>query len=181
MFTIALDSALWLLKATVIQPDYGKIYGCADDLAGICKTLNSLIDISKIFKLIEKGLLLHLNMKKTILIPLAEKITPKLTRTIRQFLLKCIPQWQNIQISDNGCYLGFYIGPGATLTQNWIDPIVGWDAVVQSIIATTLTPFYSVAAYNCRAFSKLAYQMQMLSAIPCLQQFERQYLHGILR
>ncbi len=80
----------------------------ADDLAMVVKEgINSLSGLEAFFTDFEKVSGLHLNIKKTIIIPLWEYEE----QNIKDLVPSHAPRSEEVKISHAAKYLGFYVGP----------------------------------------------------------------------
>ena len=64
---------------------------------------------------------LHLNIDKTVLIPLWESSEP----SIRRWLQDDFPNWAGVEITWAACYLGFFVGPRRTFQTR----VTAWSAL----------------------------------------------------
>ena len=81
----------------------------ADDIAIVTRSIRDTAPMLQTqFAELAKISNLALNIPKTVCIPLWRT---NLDRT-RQTITTVCPQWNEIQVSDTGKYLGFYVGPG---------------------------------------------------------------------
>eukprot|EP00973_Karenia_brevis_P074689 10379637-Karenia_brevis.AAC.1 len=110
------------------------------------------------------------------IIPVSVRLDAKIKGDIQRYLQSRVPEWQAVPIQSFGKYLGFYVGPTGE-THNWHAAAADWWATAELIIRARLTPNASVFGYNCRAVSKLAYLLQVLTPPKELSAIERQVIH----
>eukprot|EP00973_Karenia_brevis_P066509 9246462-Karenia_brevis.AAC.1 len=67
IFTMVIDSGLWLIHLRVVEPGYGHAGGCADDIAVALRSLEGLIILAEIFGIISGGTCLELKIPKCVL------------------------------------------------------------------------------------------------------------------
>ena len=81
----------------------------ADDTAAVSADIfGNAAELLDVFRRYAAMSGLHLNLRKTVFIPLAsEALEPWGERFLREH-----PAWQGVQINDRGTYLGFAVGPG---------------------------------------------------------------------
>eukprot|EP00973_Karenia_brevis_P026909 3711103-Karenia_brevis.AAC.1 len=156
LFALFLDPALRMFKTIIVQPTSAHMFATADDLAGLIPNLTDIELIYALFLTIEKA-----------------SIDDKTVGIFRRYLSARVPQWAFIPIEDAARYLGFMIGPKAASCL-WHTPIAHWKETTQLVTDANLTPNMSVAAYNSRAFPRLAYHLQLLDVPKDLLAAERQ-------
>ena len=128
-----------------------------NDIAGLVKdwwTQGPILH--KIFEEFGQISNLHLNMKKTICIPL----WPQGRFEIAQRLPSHIPGWHNLEISDKGTYLGFVTGPGKG-KDSWKKPMDKFQDRVTRWATLGAGMQYGALTYNVFALSTLLYVGQL--------------------
>eukprot|EP00973_Karenia_brevis_P049268 6833933-Karenia_brevis.AAC.1 len=158
LFALILDPALHLLQTIVIEPSGSKLFGCADDLAAVCTSLTILDQLTGVFFMLERAVLLQLNPSKMAFIPVNVALNDKRIADIKHYILRRTP-WAAMPILDAAKYLGFMVGPSAHL-QSWPSVIDAWFDTAMVIAGAGLTPGMAVFGYNCKAFSRLSYLLQ---------------------
>ena len=98
---------------------------------------------------------------KCIIVPLACIADDGTIEHIRTWLRQHIPDWKDFSIQSYGKYLGFLIGPEASLLQ-WKAPLSKWRNRTASIAALAAPASVSCALYNVRALPVLMYKGQLL-------------------
>ena len=101
---------------------------------------------------------LHLNLSKTIVIPLFPQ--PNLS-TVREKLTVLIPSWSAVQYEYSARYLGFTLGPEAG-DKSWTDPVKKFLQRAQAWSDRQLGLHCTSTSYNIFALSVLTYIAQLL-------------------
>ena len=115
LFAVCVDI---LLRMIGKQCSAATIKAFADDIGAVLTDFNTQAPIlESIFSEFSKISNLHLNLKKTICIPLWEHGVDNL----HQIVKARVPIWANLKIDTKGTYLGFVIGPAAGASQ-WDGP-----------------------------------------------------------
>ena len=129
----------------------------ADDIALV--TDNFLLHSSRIMELFsEFGEIsgLHLNLAKTVLIPLCRFDEGQ----FRQWLLTYRPKWSDVSVQSCGKYLGFMIGPGKQLN-SWSKCIAKYQQRADIWSRLPVGLFFGVQNYNTFVLSVLQYISQL--------------------
>jgi len=133
----------------------------ADDLATILSSLDVIPKRQSAFRVFSKVSGLTVKPKKCFSIPLGEVFGPDLVDKVRSFLASSVPSWQHFSITDKGKYLGFVIGPGASLEDIWRGAAAKREKRFLSLAASKDSPALGIQEYNSRAFSCLGYISQL--------------------
>ena len=99
LFVIAIDPLLHLFEKYIQSPGYGRIYACADDIGAALASCTGLITLFRLFSRMTKASGLTLKPSKCVLIPTAFELTAENVASLREWLGRHIPAWQDMQIS----------------------------------------------------------------------------------
>ena len=119
---------------------------------------------------------LALNLHKCNLIPLF----PYDHSSTQQQLHRTIPAWHNMQITEKGKYLGFWIGPGKG-DASWQGPTSKYLSRCRLWQDRPLGLYFHTAVYNTLAITTLAYVAQLEHPPQYTLEAERQGLHAITK
>ena len=128
LFNYSIDPLLYIFSRLVVVPRLGLVLACADDVAAAMRALKDLEHLYSIFHLFDEISGLRLSASKCVIILTSVEASPHNIHIIRNWLRTRIPAWENINISDNGKYLGFFLGPRSE-SLNWSEPINKYDNV----------------------------------------------------
>ena len=112
--------------------------------------------ISQLFAQLHAISGLALNVHKCVLIPLY----PGDYTSTKRRIADTIPRWQQMQVSDKGKYLGFYIGPGKG-DSSWQDPTKKYSGRCHTWQDKPLGLQYHTTVYNTLCVSTLTYIAQL--------------------
>lgn len=68
LFNVGIDPLLWCFSRTIVQPGFGKVFACADDIGAALKSLQHLIPCAKLFAMFKKVSGLILKPSKCVMI-----------------------------------------------------------------------------------------------------------------
>ena len=84
---------------------------------------------------------------------------------VRNWLANNIPDWKDMNITNHGKYLGFFIGPDAG-KHNWSSPISKYKQRSREIHVAALPAAFSASEYNTKCLPTLLYVSQLCSPRP---------------
>ena len=132
----------------------------ADDTAVLLQDLwRDTPILAKIFADFGSMSNLHLNLNKTVIIPLFPQ--PALA-TVKKTLTRLIPNWSAVQFAYSARYLGFILGPGAD-DQSWKDPTNKFLQRAQAWSDRQIGLHCTLTCYNVFALPVLTYIAQLLA------------------
>lgn len=158
IFAICVDVLLGRI-AKALTRDGESVGAFADDIAVVVEDFwRTAPVLQTIFQLFQAISALHLNVKKTVMIPLWPiQGVGNLERLIREFC----PRWAGIVIAQSGKYLGFMIGPGAGMTA-WDKPLKKFESRVHFWAGLHLGISMNVAAFNIYIVPVLEFVAQLV-------------------
>ena len=169
LFAVVIDLFLRRLK----MEDLGiTVRAYADDIAVVARSLRrSAPRLRGLFRDLERVSNLALNISKTVCIPLWCD-TPEATR---HTVTGACPAWGDMEVTDTGRYLGFYVRPGRKDK--------AWTAAGDKMLARATTwewpkvgMFYSTMAYNIYIASLACYVAQLDTPPPSFRAVEERAL-----
>ena len=169
LFAVVVDLFIRKLKAE----DLGiTVRAYADDIAIVARSIrNSAPRLRELFNDLAQVSNLALNVPKTVCIPLWCD-TPEATR---HTVSGVCPEWRDMEVSDTGRYLGFYVGPGRKDK--------AWAAAGDKMLARATTwewpklgLFYATMAYNTYIASLACYVAQLDTPPPSFRAVEERAL-----
>ena len=110
---VGIDPLLWCFSHTIVQPGLGKVFACADDVGAALCSLRALIPCAKLFNMFRKISGLVLKPSKCVIILTSVSCSERNILAVRNWLEINIPEWKDMNITNHGKYLGFFIGPDA--------------------------------------------------------------------
>ena len=152
LFAIAADMLLRKLK--LIFPDAG-VHAFADDTGVVIDDIMLLPRILDIFQVYAGFSNLHLNLSKTVVIPLFEADLEEL----KNEMTKSHPDCFNLQWAYHCKYLGIHIGPEGE-KHAWKEALAKYRTRVNKFAGLALGANYNVKVYNSLAFSVLSFVSQ---------------------
>ena len=111
---------------------------------------------------------LHLNLAKTVLLPLWTWQSEVAAAAWR----RAVPEWESVRVAHSGPYLGFEVGPAAA-DISWVAPIRKFKEAVSTWAANSPGMHLTTLAYNMYAVSRLQYVAQLHGEPPGWQQLEK--------
>ena len=166
LFAVCVDILLRMLEVKI-----GGIVvkAFADDVASVVKDWLSQGPLMEVifseFALISN---LHLNIKKTVCIPLWIGGIQHLKHN----LAEQIPRWRGIEVASKGTYLGFVLGPGKG-ADSWRKPVAKYIDRVGRWANVGGGKQYAAMAYNIFALSTLLFVAQLENTPSHVLQIER--------
>eukprot|EP00973_Karenia_brevis_P046460 6442975-Karenia_brevis.AAC.1 len=114
------------------------------------------------------------------IIPVADVITVELKLTIKHFLRKVAPDWQEVPVVGAATLLGVKVGPAAH-DVFWDEVLQGWQDSAERILGSKMTSYMLAKAYNVFSFSKLTYLLQLCAFPEHAIGLQRYFIHKIFR
>ena len=155
-FVFAIDPFLQAFDLAVVQPGKGVIGACADDIGASLASIQTLVDMFKIFDVARVVAGLSLKVQKCVIVPISASFSEELCETIRSWLAMNLPLWSDFAISEAGKYLGAFLGPAAS-QKLWTNAANKWASRSYSIGNGAMPLQLSVMLYNSRAVTTLGY------------------------
>ena len=143
IFVLIVDPLLRAIAETCDRPKLSMTRACADDIGTVlfnCRVLPLLHDL---FYTIELCANLKLKPKKCNIIPLWGAFTLHKATCIRDFIARTVPHWHAFNILACAKYLGFWLGPAATLDMNWRGPMSKWKSKVFQLFPQAWRPQFA--------------------------------------
>ena len=109
--------------------------------------------------------------KKSILVPIAFRLTNWNVDMVRAWLRRAVPHWENLIMRDSAKYLGFFIGPTSGAHQ-WTAATRKYSERVISIKLLKLPLRLAVNRHNYFALPVLGYISQLALPPPNIVRFE---------
>ena len=155
LYAVCADLLLERIRTT-ISTAVTRAY--ADDTAVIIQDILAEAPIlAQIFQEFGNISNLHLNINKTVVIPLFP--TPGIAAT-RDNLIHLIPTWSNVQLEYYAKYLGFMIGPDSSC-RSWKDPTEKYQQRATTWTNLHLGLHCTAVSYNTFALPVLTYIAQL--------------------
>lgn len=177
---MATHSLIRLLGTVVPEED---IFMYADDLAVVVRDISLARDLCTIFGVIEKISSLRLNVTKCKIVPLRAHIGSWIS-VVAEYtgaLAAAAPQWQSMQVVTSATYLGFVVGPTASLSNQWREPVAKFARRVQEITSGRESPSLAAAQLNSYAGPTLQYVAQLAPTTEEVQAAVRVSTQRVLR
>lgn len=134
----------------------------ADDLAVVgTKGAEAWPALRRLFGDLGAAAGLHLNLAKTVLLPLWTWEVGAAAGAWRA----AVPGWEGVRVAHSGTYLGFEVGPEAADT-GWARPVRRFREAVLQWAGAAPGLHLSILAYNVYALPKLQYVAQLLGTPP---------------
>jgi hypothetical protein len=157
LFAICVDTLLRRISSDLGPLE--KLGAFADDIGLVVLDFwKSSPTLQRVFDEFSQISGLHLNLNKTVMIPLW-KIGSE--NNIRLLIQENCSPWKNITISDRGKYLGFIVGPRAEL-DGWSKPLQKFKARVEHWAALKLGIGMNIIVFNTYIVTVLEYVAQLL-------------------
>jgi hypothetical protein len=149
----------------------------ADDLAAtLFKLHKSLRLLAPLFQELAQATGLIINMKKTVIIPIAGSTT----FSVKRFLVDCLPGWSRVIIADAGKLLGVRIGR-CTDEERWQETAAKYRTRAAESKATGFSIAETVRHYQVHAFSVISHLAQYCNAPAAILAAEDYALQGLAR
>eukprot|EP00973_Karenia_brevis_P064257 8928827-Karenia_brevis.AAC.1 len=180
LFAVAVDAAFRMFDESLDSVGGGVTRGCADDIGSAVKGLKGLLGLHKCFDLIARAANLHLNIPKTVFVPLHAQNSLAVRNAIKEWLETHIPGWCGVRIQGFGEYLGAMLGPesgGHFWTKS---SSKYWEATLLSTAAPMDMALRS-SAYNFKCASIPMYLLQLRPPSKELEKFETRALHKLCK
>jgi len=185
LFVLAIDPLLVMFERHVVQPGFGIVAACADDIGAFLDRLEHLPKVQELFRKFEGASGLALKPIKCVIVPAAVACSAENSRRIKQWLSIHCQGWDFFRIDPAGKYLGFYLGPGPSdelkdpcfgssepggitskrennSSYQWAGPLAKFKARVQDIGQQGLPLPLCAARFNSRAVTVLGYVAQLV-------------------
>jgi hypothetical protein len=155
IFALSLDPFLRMMLTKLPKP-ISTFGAFADDVAAaVAKLLHTLEQLAPIFRIFAAASGLHLNPKKTLIIPIG-KLCPT---DVRKFLKDHIPEWAEMTVTRAGKLLGVAIGPDS-LESRWNDAGKKYWSTCRASRSSTGGFWQALRHYRVFAFSVLCHIAQ---------------------
>ena len=183
LYVIAANAFLMDLESCMVrnQKMFGVTRSCADDIGAVVYRLRGYSQLARVFRLSACFANLHLKHKKCIEIPLRDPACPDAMAALRTQLCRADPLWASFDFSSSCTYLGFQIGPGATIGAQWVAPLS--NHATRTIDFSRQGAPISVLAdlYRERALPVLGYVAQLVPLGWKVSQTQRHLISRLLR
>ena len=159
LFAAAVDILLRTLSKRVPG---NMVRAFADDTAMVVRAFQSAAEeVMSIFQRFGRVSGLHLNLPKTVVIPLWNEPLER----VRLSMAQSLPAWSDVEVSDASRYLGFMTGPGKG-TRSWQKAIDKYKQRAALWGALSLGLQWAAKTYNIYAISVLSYLAQLEAPPP---------------
>lgn len=147
-FVIAMNPCMKLVRRCVAP--HVTMRGFADDLAAIAtQTSVHLRQLGAAFRCLAQASGLSLKAAKCKVVPLSPASqTAEARERIRAMVAGIVPEWSEVVVVDSGVYLGLRIGPGATVRDQWRDPMAKFWRRADQIASAGLAATRGFTAYS---------------------------------
>ena len=155
LFALALDPFLELLSRRLPKESMVRAY--ADDMALILSDLGQLSVVAPLYQLLAKASCLHVNISKTVLVPLYEAGIVQARKDIS------FSAWARVKI-EVGCskYLGIFVGPQADSDINFAGPMIKFrERAAYWLGCPWLGAYFQSIGFNMFALSVLQFVGQL--------------------
>ena len=182
LFAVAINSFLVALRRATGGRHH---FAFADDIASILKHMRDLEKILELFATFASISGLHIKPKKCFIIPLACDWSDEFVVEIREFLKRCKIKGirpDHFQIANYCRYLGFCVGPGATLAVNWQAPLekIQERERGRAIASAGVAPSSGVVLYGVKAFTTLGYVAHLCAPTAAALTVEKKAIQKVL-
>lgn len=111
------------------------VFAFADDIAICIRSVTQLAAVHRAFNAFSTATSLRLKPEKCVLLPLRVHGwgVDDQTAAYADLLKRTVPEWQNFQICGEAKYLGFVVGPRATLQSQWKAPVEKYETRVRTV------------------------------------------------
>jgi len=100
----------------------GYLGACADDIGLLTHTFDLLRAASEPFSAAEELALLSLKPRTCFIVPLWAAATHDTTALTKDLLASLGPPWGGFSVAGRAKYLGVFLGPAASLSDEWHAP-----------------------------------------------------------
>ena len=180
LFALVFDPFLVALHSSLDVLDKGTTRGCADDVGIALRKLRDIFKPYVVSRWAGSAANLHINVKKTVIVPLCCKFSEELADAIREWLRLHVPGCGELQILPNSKYLGFFLGPNSGRS-SWDAPWQKWADRIEDIRVSGVGPQVTAHTYNTKCLPVLGYQAQLLEIPRGLIWKERWALHKLFK
>ena len=139
-------------------------FAFADDVAAVLESLESLEDVLKLFSHFAEISGLSVKPQKCNVVPLGKDWSEDLASEMRGLMATWnVPGIAPTKFAIVDCcrYLGFWVGPGASLATNWCAPLAKFRERVQAIASAGLAASTGTVLFNVKAATTLGYVAQL--------------------
>eukprot|EP00959_Pyramimonas_sp_CCMP1952_P078052 1631638-Pyramimonas_sp.AAC.1 len=125
LYVIAANSFLLDIEVSLNNgsSSLGAARACADDLGAVIRKNRGYSRLARVFRNARLFANLVLKPAKCFVIPLRGPAREPYTSELRQILIDADAEWADFQMVDVCTYLGFQIGPGATVDAQWSEAL----------------------------------------------------------
>eukprot|EP00973_Karenia_brevis_P059427 8272755-Karenia_brevis.AAC.1 len=96
LFAMCSDSMAHMFDAEVVQPGFGIMKMCADDVGAVVKSCLALLPLEKCYSVIEAACGLKLRYSKCHIIPVSCPYSDELALLIRDFIAANVANWTHM-------------------------------------------------------------------------------------
>lgn len=139
------------------------VFMYADDIGVVVRSLHMLGPLHQLFQAFARASGLELKPGKCLLIPLRLHDAPE-HEVLRRYAtgLKCVaPGWKDMRVALQGEYLGFVIGPGATMSERWRKAASKYEGRCKDFSRGGLAPSAGLRYHEAFAKPVLSYVAQV--------------------
>ena len=172
LFIIGMEPFVRMLVHRIILPEIGIVNLCADDIAVVLRSWQSLDAVATVFDDAQACANLTLKITKCTLVPLSSPLSLSLRSSLSDYLASHVPQWCLFKVESAAKYLGVWIGPTAG-DFNWVEACTKFLTRVRLISASQVAVSQAVKVYNVKAITVFAYLTQLLPPPPSLTRLEK--------
>lgn len=139
------------------------VFAFADDIAICIRSVTQLAAVHRAFAAFFTATSLRLKPAKCILLPLRMQgwSNDEQVAAYTDLLRRTVPEWHDFQICGEAKYLGFVVGPRATLQSQWQAPVEKYETRIRSVTATTTAPSLSFRFHSISSVPVLNYTAQL--------------------
>lgn len=142
----------------------------ADDLGLLLPEMCRLGAASRSLQAFARASAITLKIPKCRLVPLRlhDRPRPAVIEAYRLAVERFAPAWRSMAIAFSAPYLGFTIGPAASLVEQWRDPVAKLRSRGSGLNVRQVAPSVLVAEFNRRGAPCASYVAQLVPPLPDL-------------
>eukprot|EP00959_Pyramimonas_sp_CCMP1952_P350140 7335922-Pyramimonas_sp.AAC.1 len=126
---------------------------CADDVGTVLQDRRLLLRLRRVFTAAQALAGLALKLAKCKVVPLNAAFSEVLAANIKEWLALELPGWEQIDVVPFAKYLGYILGPGATIDDAWQEAAAKWIHRIRDLAREGAPVHLTTVIYNSRVLT----------------------------